>query len=222
MRIVLVGPPGAGKGTQAAFLAKNLSIPHISTGDLFRANISQQTELGQAREVLHGRGQPGAGRGHHRDGQGPHGAAGRRERLPAGRLPAQRLAGRGARRDAQDRGHEAGRGAGPGGPRGRGRQADRRPPHLPQRLGARLPRDVQPAEDRRASATSAAASCTSATTTPRRPSARGWRSTTRRPSRSSTTTRPRAWSSRSRRSARWTRSPARAHGGAQARGRRQQ
>ncbi|MEU9628491.1 adenylate kinase [Streptomyces luteogriseus] len=47
MRIVLVGPPGAGKGTQAAFLAKNLSIPHISTGDLFRANISRQTELGK-------------------------------------------------------------------------------------------------------------------------------------------------------------------------------
>ncbi|MER7899849.1 adenylate kinase [Streptomyces sp. NPDC096046] len=47
MRIVLVGPPGAGKGTQAAFLAQNLSIPHISTGDLFRANISRQTELGK-------------------------------------------------------------------------------------------------------------------------------------------------------------------------------
>jgi adenylate kinase len=46
MRIVLVGPPGAGKGTQAAYLAQNLSIPHISTGDLFRANISQGTELG--------------------------------------------------------------------------------------------------------------------------------------------------------------------------------
>ncbi|MDH2389551.1 adenylate kinase [Streptomyces sp. HNM0663] len=46
MRIVLVGPPGAGKGTQAAYLAGNLSIPHISTGDLFRANISQGTELG--------------------------------------------------------------------------------------------------------------------------------------------------------------------------------
>ncbi|MEU8543354.1 adenylate kinase [Streptomyces sp. NPDC048717] len=46
MRIVLVGPPGAGKGTQAAFLAKNLDIPHISTGDLFRANISKGTELG--------------------------------------------------------------------------------------------------------------------------------------------------------------------------------
>jgi adenylate kinase len=47
MRIVLVGPPGAGKGTQAAYLAKNLSIPHISTGDLFRANISQGTPLGR-------------------------------------------------------------------------------------------------------------------------------------------------------------------------------
>ncbi|KRV46804.1 adenylate kinase [Wenjunlia vitaminophila] len=46
MRIVLVGPPGAGKGTQAQFLAKELSIPHISTGDLFRANISQGTPLG--------------------------------------------------------------------------------------------------------------------------------------------------------------------------------
>jgi adenylate kinase len=47
MRIVLVGPPGAGKGTQAAYLAKNLSIPHISTGDLFRANISQGSDLGK-------------------------------------------------------------------------------------------------------------------------------------------------------------------------------
>ncbi|GGO83642.1 adenylate kinase [Wenjunlia tyrosinilytica] len=47
MRIVLVGPPGAGKGTQAQFLAKELAIPHISTGDLFRANISQGTALGK-------------------------------------------------------------------------------------------------------------------------------------------------------------------------------
>ncbi|UQX02543.1 adenylate kinase [Streptomyces sp. RerS4] len=52
MRIVLVGPPGAGKGTQAAFLAKNLSIPHISTGDLFRANISQGTELGRKAKAI--------------------------------------------------------------------------------------------------------------------------------------------------------------------------
>jgi adenylate kinase len=47
MRIVLVGPPGAGKGTQAVRLAEKLAIPHISTGDLFRANISRQTELGK-------------------------------------------------------------------------------------------------------------------------------------------------------------------------------
>ncbi|MBY8340352.1 adenylate kinase [Streptomyces spinosirectus] len=47
MRIVLVGPPGAGKGTQAMRLAGKLSIPHISTGDLFRANISRHTELGK-------------------------------------------------------------------------------------------------------------------------------------------------------------------------------
>ncbi|MFE7114269.1 adenylate kinase [Streptomyces sp. NPDC057654] len=53
MRIVLVGPPGAGKGTQAAYLAKNLAIPHISTGDLFRANMSQGTPLGeQAKEFM--------------------------------------------------------------------------------------------------------------------------------------------------------------------------
>jgi adenylate kinase len=53
MRIVLVGPPGAGKGTQAQYLAKNLSIPHISTGDLFRGNISQGTPLGkQAQEYM--------------------------------------------------------------------------------------------------------------------------------------------------------------------------
>lgn len=52
MRIVLVGPPGAGKGTQAAYLAKDLDIPHISTGDLFRANISQGTELGKQAKAL--------------------------------------------------------------------------------------------------------------------------------------------------------------------------
>ncbi|HEV7935556.1 MAG TPA: adenylate kinase [Actinomadura sp.] len=53
MRIVLVGPPGAGKGTQAQFIASHLSIPKISTGDIFRANVSGGTELGrQAREYM--------------------------------------------------------------------------------------------------------------------------------------------------------------------------
>ena len=46
MRIVLMGPPGAGKGTQAAVVAKELDIPHISTGEIFRANAGQGTELG--------------------------------------------------------------------------------------------------------------------------------------------------------------------------------
>ena len=47
MRIVLVGPPGAGKGTQAEFISAQLSIPKISTGDIFRFNVSMGTPLGQ-------------------------------------------------------------------------------------------------------------------------------------------------------------------------------
>lgn len=46
MRLVLVGPPGAGKGTQAEFIAAHLAVPKISTGDIFRANVAQGTELG--------------------------------------------------------------------------------------------------------------------------------------------------------------------------------
>ena len=46
MRVLIVGPQGAGKGTQAALLAENLTIPHISTGDIFRANVTAGTELG--------------------------------------------------------------------------------------------------------------------------------------------------------------------------------
>ena len=46
MRIVLVGPPGAGKGTQAEYIAAQLSVPQISTGDIFRANVAQGTPLG--------------------------------------------------------------------------------------------------------------------------------------------------------------------------------
>jgi len=46
VRLVLVGPPGAGKGTQAVRLAERLGVPHISTGDLFRANLKDMTPLG--------------------------------------------------------------------------------------------------------------------------------------------------------------------------------
>jgi adenylate kinase len=51
--LVLVGPPGAGKGTQAQFVAAHLAVPQISTGDIFRANVSQGTPLGkQAKEFM--------------------------------------------------------------------------------------------------------------------------------------------------------------------------
>ncbi len=53
MRLVLVGPPGAGKGTQAQFIAEHVGVPKISTGDIFRANVSQGTPLGlQAKEFM--------------------------------------------------------------------------------------------------------------------------------------------------------------------------
>mgnify|MGYP002514204273 CR=1 FL=1 len=47
MRVIMLGAPGAGKGTQAIKIAEKYSIPHISTGDIFRANIKNNTELGQ-------------------------------------------------------------------------------------------------------------------------------------------------------------------------------
>ena len=53
MKLVLLGPPGAGKGTQAAGIIKKYNIPHISTGDIFRKNIGEGTELGKkAKEYM--------------------------------------------------------------------------------------------------------------------------------------------------------------------------
>jgi adenylate kinase len=46
MRLILMGPPGAGKGTQAKIISEHLGVPAISTGDIFRANVSQRTPLG--------------------------------------------------------------------------------------------------------------------------------------------------------------------------------
>lgn len=55
-RLVLLGPPGAGKGTQAARLAEHLGVPTISTGDIFRANITGGTELGRTAQEYTSRG----------------------------------------------------------------------------------------------------------------------------------------------------------------------
>ena len=52
MRLILLGPPGAGKGTQAKRVIEEFDIPHISTGDIFRKNIKEKTELGQKVEGL--------------------------------------------------------------------------------------------------------------------------------------------------------------------------
>ena len=53
MKIIMLGAPGAGKGTQAKMISKKYDIPHISTGDIFRANIKEGTELGRkAKEYM--------------------------------------------------------------------------------------------------------------------------------------------------------------------------
>lgn len=55
--IVLLGPPGAGKGTQAQIIAKELELPHISSGDIFRENLKNETELGQTAKEYMNRGE---------------------------------------------------------------------------------------------------------------------------------------------------------------------
>lgn len=55
--IVMLGPPGAGKGTQAKILSKRLEIPHVSSGDLFRENLREQTELGKLADEYISRGE---------------------------------------------------------------------------------------------------------------------------------------------------------------------
>lgn len=52
MRLLFIGPPGAGKGTQATRVAERLGIPHISTGDMFRHHVSEGTELGRQVDVI--------------------------------------------------------------------------------------------------------------------------------------------------------------------------
>ena len=194
MRIVLVGPPGAGKGTQAAFLAKNLSIPHISTGDLFRANISQGTDLGKQAKSYMDAGKPGPRRGHDRDGDGPDVAAGRRSAAscstgsratcPRPRRSTRRSPPTGVKLDAV---------------------LDLEVPEdevVKRIAGRRICRNdsahvfhvtIQPAEGARCLRRLRRRAVPAGRRRPRTRSAPGWRSTTPRPSRSSTTTGPRAW-----------------------------
>lgn len=55
--IVMLGPPGAGKGTQAKIISENLGLPHISSGDIFRENLKNQTELGKLAQTYMNRGE---------------------------------------------------------------------------------------------------------------------------------------------------------------------
>jgi adenylate kinase len=57
MRLLIVGPQGAGKGTQAELLSENLSLPHVSTGDIFRVNVGHGTPLGTAAKSYMDRGE---------------------------------------------------------------------------------------------------------------------------------------------------------------------
>ena len=52
MKVIMLGAPGAGKGTQAKKIAEKYQIPHISTGDIFRANIKEGTELGTKAKAI--------------------------------------------------------------------------------------------------------------------------------------------------------------------------
>ena len=53
MRIILFGPPGCGKGTQATFISESLSIPHLSTGDMLRSAVSSKSEIGlKAKKIM--------------------------------------------------------------------------------------------------------------------------------------------------------------------------
>ena len=194
MRLVLVGPPGAGKGTQAEFIAAHLSVPKISTGDIFRANVSQATPLGlEAKRYMDAGGlvpdevtinmvrerlaEPDAADGFLLDGF---------PRTVPQAVALDKMLGRQRRRPRP--------GAGADRRQRRGDPAAVRPAQLP-RLQQDLARRVRRARRARASATAAAASFTSATTTSRRRSRSGCGCTPATPRRSSTTTAPRAsWS----------------------------
>ena len=87
MKIVMLGAPGAGKGTQAEQIAEKYQIPHISTGDIFRANIKAGTELGKKAKSYMDQGLLVAGFPDRGPSDGPDQPAGLQKRIYSGRLP---------------------------------------------------------------------------------------------------------------------------------------
>ena len=75
LNLILLGPPGAGKGTQAERLRDDFGLPHISTGDMLRAQVAEETELGKRGQALHGRRRPRPGRRDRRHDHRPRRAA---------------------------------------------------------------------------------------------------------------------------------------------------
>ena len=101
VRVIFLGPPGAGKGTQAARLAAHLGVPKISTGEMLRDAIAKKTPLGREAQPAHGAGPPRARRSAGGADRRAHGGAPTASvRLRARRLPAHAAAGDGPRADA--------------------------------------------------------------------------------------------------------------------------
>ena len=122
MRLLIMGPPGAGKGTQAGLIAEHYGIPAISTGDIFRAMKTADTPLAHQVRAIMDSGGVRQRRGHQRHRAGAAHPARLPQRLPARRLPADPGAGPDPRRRARHQGQPAGR-RGLAAGRGRGGRA---------------------------------------------------------------------------------------------------